>query len=1464
MTTPLSLDQAPVARNPIFRVTQYDVLLSEWSGQDYTLNLENSLKPNYFVMFYMSAASTGILSPDEYSATVVSDPFGTGGLSATGVANQMTLRRGASTPTVDGLAAVVVVECLEPTSADGFVLRDAIFMPTPAKIGAGIFVDSQALLGSYVNISNAVPFCGIGGGGVRTISAVNDRVSSVLARAYITTGPNTLNLERQAGPPNVVDSAEFTTYVVEWGSNWTVQAVNVSGTAGGVGLNSPAHFDSTAITSALRSRTWMFNTYRTNEPTPQGSQVLAALGDGVNELVTESSVSVGKWLLGVTQSSTCYVMTHAEIDVDWVYNDLENTIQPEIITVDEGRIKEGYRQFGVTLAMTYGQRIPSISWGASSTANGSQTETLVAAMRHSSGTTIDLIRSDDAVGISWTFWAASVDFGFLKQVQIPEFTPGPQQYIILPDLEMDGSTLSSVTTEDGFRVGPIIPDQDNKGRLMPFHTGDPNAAPVFEYRIATHGDLGEAGWIFREEGGGYYSWNGYDFIWGVHPHNSFSTNRFAICSFYSSVWDRVIVCSSPNSSSEDLVLRYYDQDGTPYTSTDLATITFDDLLSGLRGMSRALELDDGTFLLVALINDPFVSGLYDWQLLSSVDGGTTWVRVADAMVRNSAGQSQGLSSQPQSMSFAASGDWVRLVWTDATDRVVTMVSATRGGTWEYQGTGGSPITVNDNTESWDENGIALVGINDGSGTFILWVSQDGSTLAVDGYMAARDQEWVSDSSLDVTYPANSNIKRIAAVTAADGIFLLGYDDNSTAQTIGLTMNRFDVDDPTNADLQFNLGSPALRSAGTLSANFHSMGLLSAGRELVFVCGRLNAAGNAWDDGIIVGRFGGWSQRAVEDPSVKSGGVGSSHWASMWATLPHAGPYSRMDQNLNLTTVTLTNSDVDLNDSNVGDFNYWETFEAGSNFAVNGLAAGAILKVDASDGNVAGQNIGIYAQVNPTAGATGAEFWVSCTTTMIALWDLTGGVTEKAFLPVPGITNSFHEIRVGLIDNNMAVIAARPLEGKTWEERGEGWQTSAAVVLGLTAGTTMDAIQWGHQTNAGGSLNSSNWREFWLTEQSQAADLLQSSVTDNDRRGRLCVPRPQRIRNGVDVYWGGGGGYKQDLWTGRVALAYGQDNLFVDSPRFFWQAVGQTQQALVWDYGAGKRTHHEAMAIFGTRGRTAEIQYNTANLWTNPLLTFTMDATLISGGRVGRVDGQAVEVVAADQSEVRIPGSLVGAYLRVTAGSTNTPVGKTFRIVKAGNGDWLHLEGEVVGVNDSADYAANYNLQAGDTVEVFADQMATRYGEEAAFRYCRIVFSEEQIWNGKHAMGNVVAGPVHDFDPPLDWSWKDNEQPNTTSYRSKSGVRWAFSEGPSQRVIQGRVVGDYTQRSRESFRHMLREFTEYDVKPVALILDAKNTVEQLVLGYVSTGGQLDNIGWYQDQDGTWRSPGDTALQVVEVV
>ncbi len=89
--------------------------------------------------------------------------------------------------------------------------------------------------------------------------------------------------------------------VVEWGSEWTVQRVRVTGTNGGDGLNATGEFNTAGIpTPVARANTWVWGTGHADGGGigNQAEGVMIALGNGVDQNATESLVAIGTEIAG--------------------------------------------------------------------------------------------------------------------------------------------------------------------------------------------------------------------------------------------------------------------------------------------------------------------------------------------------------------------------------------------------------------------------------------------------------------------------------------------------------------------------------------------------------------------------------------------------------------------------------------------------------------------------------------------------------------------------------------------------------------------------------------------------------------------------------------------------------------------------------------------------------------------------------------------------------------------------------------------------------------------------------------------------------------------------------------------------------------------------------------------------------------------------------------------------------------
>ena len=145
---------------------------------------------------------------------------------------------------------------------------------------------------------------------------------------------------------------------------------------------------------------------------------------------------------------------------------------------------------------------------------------------------------------------------------------------------------------------------------------------------------------------------------------------------------------------------------------------------------------------------------------------------------------------------------------------------------------------------------------------------------------------------------------------------------------------------------------------------------------------------------------------------------------------------------------------------------------------------------------------------------------------------------------------------------------------------------------------------------------------------------------------------------------------------------------------------------------------------------------------------------------------------------------------------------------------------------------------------------------------RIRMTDTDTAEDDHRLGTLIVGRAVPLRVPLDWAHTDNQQANVTRYRTRGAVSWAYTEGPKQRTLVGRLVGDATQRQRDELRYVLGQY-DYEARPVALLLDSSRS-DTVMLGRITSGNQQDNAAWYRDSNGVLRTAGDLSINFEEEV
>ena len=314
------------------RVTEYALSSGDFTGTTYDLTLDYDLADDYFVLVRGSRVDNDASDPDNNYARVYEVPDGTGELGASGADNVISLSRHVADYDWEGV--VTVVECLNGPGSAGFELLDIVETSLSGTSGS----DTSGT--SWTDANDIVLFGGYRGGGAEFEADATsaDQGVSVYTRLY-PSSTNTLNWTRNAGGETLKD-ATMTTFVVEWGSEWTVQHAYITGSNGGDGADSTSEYTTETISAAPRANTWVWGTgCRADSGVGECAEAcLVTLGDGVTQLETsaETELAVGSETTS-TYYFDVYALTHPKLMVDYRFKMDGNSDDNDVsVTIDRG------------------------------------------------------------------------------------------------------------------------------------------------------------------------------------------------------------------------------------------------------------------------------------------------------------------------------------------------------------------------------------------------------------------------------------------------------------------------------------------------------------------------------------------------------------------------------------------------------------------------------------------------------------------------------------------------------------------------------------------------------------------------------------------------------------------------------------------------------------------------------------------------------------------------------------------------------------------------------------------------------------------------------------------------------------------------------------------------------------------------------------------------------------------------
>lgn len=348
--------------DPTFRVSEYYINDGLFSGTSYDLTLLFDLESEYFVKIEGadgSGENSDARGPDENYARLTDDPSGTGDLGASSGSNVLTIERDNAKTNWQGV--VKVVECLKDCEVSGFNLV------TVEDVNHGLNDSGSVTVSSgWTNLAQVVPFGGFAGAGCLTTATSNDDHPSCHS-TFTVSGSDTLSWQR-AGTSDARRQARSTVMLIEWGSEWTVQGVSVSGNSGGNGIDTISEYDTAVISQVVRDNTWVWGTGYTNDDGygDSGEGIVYTLGDGVSQNSLEAVVAAGQEQTD-TKNTFVYTMTHPSLNVDYRFKDDDGQsgggggggAGDAVFTIDGGEVVIGSNNIVSTLVEVLGTAFTS-------------------------------------------------------------------------------------------------------------------------------------------------------------------------------------------------------------------------------------------------------------------------------------------------------------------------------------------------------------------------------------------------------------------------------------------------------------------------------------------------------------------------------------------------------------------------------------------------------------------------------------------------------------------------------------------------------------------------------------------------------------------------------------------------------------------------------------------------------------------------------------------------------------------------------------------------------------------------------------------------------------------------------------------------------------------------------------------------------------------------------------------------
>lgn len=1008
----------------------------------------------------------------------------------------------------------------------------------------------------------------------------------------------------------------------------------------------------------------------------------------------------------------------------------------------------------------------------------------------------------------------------------------PTTAFIFPDPVLAGPrNVESATSQAGACPPTVVTGDDNCGSLVPVLTGTPASTGQFQLLLHRSGTRAESGFVYRRAtSGDYIGGDDGRKFWRVH--SAFTTagtpNAEGTSAAYCAVDDTVVTACIDGTQIRFNTRGAHAGDYDGWTSTTLTLSSIGAPTPGGGGATlhriAMAETADGILLLAYTYED----GGNRIAIIKSSDCATTWSLLHDDLLEST----NDIADPGGQIQLTVSGRWVRLDWLDqGEDHYRSRASSDNGLSWSPTVESvDAAFILNTAGPALDPAPYGVASL--GSGQFLMVFSTGAGGNFIRLAAASNTGAWtlVPSGVGTVSRQMPAVISGLVAVRAHDRIYALVAHEDGVGTNTGDQLSMYYH--PLAGILEHG---PGIVSAGTpapgewqpvepltgmIGARYVPVLLrgLNLGRSLFFHWG-------VFDHESSVEIAGAKPVAELSGSTVRSlGNVGpggdlttlsgfSAGLAPMyeiqWAT-PFGEPAGGASSSANTAwtrtvvgTPTFTWSTRQLNIvTGVADRGFYRETRASStsdSWSINHAELAWVFQV--TSGSQTALLHGLAIRTQRTVAGQELQIEIRADAAGLRVHDVVAA-SDLETLAID--LTDWTEVRLTLFNDSGWIWASR-LDDYLNPVESASFFTFTSTGVGSPA----DEVSWGAP---GTGTGDSDWRELWVSE-------FTGSITFSNPEDLLplaTTTEASLLLDGVSVSWGGGSGARADTWESRDCFGFPASAALRDEQTIGWRSTDLADQSLIFVADPDdpeERFVHNAIMLDGFEDFNVTIDYDDNAAFSSPTPAVLLSSTTHVGLEVLSVDGNTIVLTPASVATAELfQGELAGQRCRFVVSGPATYVFLVSRHPTTGTIDLV----QITDAGPVAPDLAGLGLVATDLLTFFLPYGRIDLPVQQIARFMRLRFLQDETATDDHRLGAIVAGTKVEVPFELEWSHTDDEQ---------SGVElitgpWtdsAFRRGAHPRVWVGRIVNDYVQW-RESLRAIATSMSDYQVRPMALIMD----------------------------------------------